>query len=85
MHHCRHPHDDEGSHAPPDPALQLLLAARTSWDVSFSQNITYTCQPGTWLESVGSANPTEDSLEVKYFPRNIFRLEIFSDLKYFLR
>ena len=65
MHHCRHPHDDEGSHTPPDPALQLLLAARSSWDVAFNTNITYQCQPGTWVEKP-EPDPSQNTLEVRY-------------------
>ena len=63
IHHCRHPHDDDGKHEPPDPALQLSLASRTSWDVEFNTNITYNCEPGTWIERA-EPSPTQNSLDV---------------------
>ena len=64
IHHCRHPHDDLGSHDPPNPNLQLNLKSRTNWDVPFNSFITYECQTGTHIER-DEPSPTLDSIEVK--------------------
>ena len=51
IHHCRHPHDEPGSHQPPPVANSLLLKERTNWDVNFWSNIQYECPDGQYFEN----------------------------------
>ena len=50
IHHCRHPHNDPGSHTPPPPENQISLVNRANWDVAFGSSITYSCADNTYIE-----------------------------------
>ena len=64
MHHCRHPHDEPGSHPPPGAEYQIILKNEYSWDIAFGEYITYKCEDGTWIEN-NEIDPTEDFIEVE--------------------
>ena len=64
IHHCRHPHDEPGSHPPPAPEYQLILKEKTSWTVSFGNNVKYECEDGTWIENE-EIDRTENSIDVE--------------------
>ena len=51
IHHCRHPHDDPGSHPPPGPEYNISLVNRADWDVAFSDSVTYRCDNNTYIEN----------------------------------
>ena len=63
IHHCRHPHDEPGSHQPPPVANSLLLKERTNWDVNFWSNIQYECPDGQYFEN-DEIDPTQNVLDV---------------------
>ena len=63
IHHCRHPHDEPGSHQPPPADHQLSLVEREDWDVGFSEEISYRCHPNTHIESE-EIDPSQTSVSV---------------------
>ena len=44
IHHCRHPHDDPGSHSAPAPEYQIVLKDEADWDIAFGDNVRYECE-----------------------------------------
>ena len=63
VHHCRHPHNDPGSHQPPAAANKISLVERTDWDVAFESDIVYKCQQGTYIEN-DEVDPTQTEISV---------------------
>ena len=64
MHHCRHPHDEPGSHQPPPTDHHLKLKSRSNWDVDFGTSITYECETGMHFEN-DEIDPTQDNIDVE--------------------
>ena len=62
MHHCRHPHTEEGSHQPPDANLNLELVTR-NWHVPFNHKVRYKCKAGTFVER-SEPSPTQSHIDV---------------------
>ena len=62
LHHCRHPHDELGSHQPPSPDLNLELVSR-NWHVPFNHKVRYRCKAGTFIERP-EPSPTLSHLDV---------------------
>ena len=51
IHHCRHPHNDPGSHDPPPTENQISLVNQANWDVAFGSIIKYRCADNTYIEN----------------------------------
>ena len=64
IHHCRHPHNDPGSHSPPGAEYDLTLVDRTNWTVPFGTEIVYECAANTFIENQ-ETTPTQTSLSVE--------------------
>ena len=64
IHHCRHPHDEPGSHPAPGAEYQLVLKDESSWDIAFGDSIRYECEAGTKIENE-EIDPTKDFLDVE--------------------
>ena len=64
IHHCRHPHDELGSHQPPPLENNLLLKAQTNWNVDFGDHVTYECPTGMHFENE-EIDPTQTKIAVK--------------------
>ena len=62
IHHCRHPHTEEGSHQPPSDDLNLELVTR-NWHVPFNDKVRYKCKAGTFVERA-EPDPTLSLLDV---------------------
>ena len=63
INHCRHPHDEPGSHSPPPVENQITLETQPSWTVQFGDFITYKCPTGTRIEDNGD-DPTRTQIKV---------------------
>ena len=64
IHHCRHPHDEPGSHSAPGAEYQIVLKEEANWDIAFGDNVRYECEDGTWIENE-EIDPTEDFIDVE--------------------
>ena len=64
IHHCRHPHDEPGSHPAPGAEYQIILKDEASWDIAFGESVRYECEEGTWIENE-EVDPTKDFLDVE--------------------
>ncbi len=64
IHHCRHPHDDPGSHSVPGSEYQIVLKEEANWDIAFGDNVRYECEDGTWIENE-EIDPTKDFIDVE--------------------
>ena len=63
INHCRHPHDEPGSHDPPPVENQITLDDQSDWTVQFGAYVTYSCDPGTKIEDSGD-DPTLTQINV---------------------
>ena len=63
INHCRHPHDELGSHEPPPVENQITLVDQPNWTVQFGSSVTYRCDPGTKIEDSGD-DPTLTQIDV---------------------
>ena len=75
IHHCRHPHNDPGSHSPPEAKYQISLVEKTNWTIPFGGHVVYQCEPNTNIENE-ELSPTQTQVEVsnKYLATNCFNL-----------
>ena len=64
IHHCRHPHDEPGSHLAPEAKYQLHLKNVSNWDIPFGTSIRYECEAGTKIENE-EIDPTETYIDVE--------------------
>ena len=64
IHHCRHPHDEPGSHPVPPPEYQIHLEELTNWTIPFGENVVYRCEDNTFIEN-DEVDPTKTSIEVE--------------------
>ena len=65
MHHCRHPHNEAGSHNPPPAENRIELVDRSNWTIPFTSSVTYRCPTGTYIEDTGldDVGPAEIDVE----------------------
>ena len=64
IHHCRHPHNDPGSHSPPGAEYDIVLVDRSNWTIPFGVSIVYECAPNTHIEN-NEISPSQTSLSVE--------------------
>ena len=63
IHHCRHPHNDPGSHSPPEAKYQISLVEKTNWTIPFGGHVVYQCEPNTNIEN-DELSPSQTQVEV---------------------
>ena len=66
IHHCAHPHDDDGAHPPPDPKYNISLVESTevlASHVPFDEKIMYKCDDNTFIEN-NERDPTQNNITV---------------------
>ena len=64
IHHCRHPHDEPGSHDPPSPENNLILTEDFGYNIQFGEQIKYECPPGMYFEN-DEIDPTQTRIDVE--------------------
>ena len=64
IHHCRHPHQDPGSHDPPPVENNINLVERDDWNIPFQTKISYKCDADMFFEDT-EIDPKYDTLEVE--------------------
>jgi hypothetical protein len=72
LHHCSHPYKGESSYTPPPLENQLNLDLSQSINdsiIPLGSNISYSCAPGTFIESAQS-DPTHTKVKKTAMKKN---------------
>ena len=67
IHHCAHPHDDDGAHPAPGPEYNISLVVNqevSDSHVPFQEAIMYKCDPNTHIEN-NEKDPTQNNITVQ--------------------
>ena len=64
IHHCRHPHNEPGSHQPPPSANDLHLVEDFGNNIQFGEKVKYDCPIGMFFEN-NEVDPTQTRIEVE--------------------
>ena len=66
IHHCAHPHNDDGAHPPPPPQNNISLVESTevlASHVPFGEKVMYKCDDNTFIENT-ERDPTKNNITV---------------------